>query len=46
MMGEGIDTSDIYELKKENEKLKHQLEVTGNESILPVLQKFFADHQG
>ena len=26
-MGEGIDTSDIYELKKENEKLKNQLDI-------------------
>jgi hypothetical protein len=45
MTGEGVDTSDIYALKQENQKLKHQLEVVGSQSIIPVLQKFFAENQ-
>jgi hypothetical protein len=45
-MGEGIDTSDIYELKKENEKLKNQLDIMntkGFDLIQMQMQKFFED---
>ena len=49
MMGEGVDTSDIYALKKENEKLKNQLDILNSQGFKGMnnhMQAFFDEKGG